>query len=553
MASRLNSLKFRNSLILIGVMMPLFTLFLIYEVKYQTAALRNTLTERGVILAQTGAAAAGKILGDSIKYGELTQQQLFDTNYRLIPGTSPTKYNTYYDRYTDENLRQLEDSFLKDKVVVFAVAVDTNGYLPTHNTIYSKPGGGLNSDRTKRIFDDDVGIAAARNEKPYLLQEYRRDTGEIMWDISSPIYVNGRHWGAFRIGFSIQETNRQISAVINRMIFVGAVLIVVLILLATYISHRISSRVKRLADEINRIAQGDFSLNDLPTETTDEVGTLSRSLSNMVIKLRELAEKTRYSTRLIDNYTKELLGSTENVTRASGAVTETMLSVSEAMKNVETGTDRVVQTSAALSTELAGAEVSSQKFLKNMEDSKAAMAVAHEVVKELEFQVDKVGQFIQVVSILAEQAGLMAAKIVKEASQYCNQGNEMAALALEVQSNAEDAARTTKDVSELFSTVRDYARKASQTLEGHQGIILEGISVARLSGKSLKAIVAEMGSLAQLTREILDNSRQLVDGVAVMNIDVTAQTGIVTRFTAIAGTLEQVVNELQDTLETIKV
>jgi methyl-accepting chemotaxis protein len=36
---------------------------------------------------------------------------------------------------------------------------------------------------------------------PYLLQTYRRDTGEIMHDMSAPIYVQGRHWGGFRIGY----------------------------------------------------------------------------------------------------------------------------------------------------------------------------------------------------------------------------------------------------------------------------------------------------------------------------------------------------------------
>lgn len=40
-----------------------------------------------------------------------------------------------------------------------------------------------------------------RLEAPFLLQAYRRDTGEIVHDISSPIYVKGRHWGGFRIGY----------------------------------------------------------------------------------------------------------------------------------------------------------------------------------------------------------------------------------------------------------------------------------------------------------------------------------------------------------------
>ena len=47
--------------------------------------------------------------------------------------------------------------------------------------------------------------AGAANTKPFLLQTYRRDMGGgnfvLMKDLSSPIRVRGRHWGAFRMGF----------------------------------------------------------------------------------------------------------------------------------------------------------------------------------------------------------------------------------------------------------------------------------------------------------------------------------------------------------------
>ncbi len=551
--SAFSSLKIKNTLILIGVMIPLFIIFLTYEVNQQRNVLRKALTERGVILAQTGATTTGNMLSGAIKNGKLTEQQVFDVNYRLIPGTSPPKYNTLYDSYTDEHLREVEDSFLKDKVIVYAVAVDINGYLPTHNTKFSKPGGGLNYDRTKRIFADDVGIAAARNTETYKFQEYKRDTGEIMWDIAAPVYVNGHHWGAFRIGFSIEETNKQIAAVVNRMVFAGLSLTVVLILLAVYLSNRISDRVKLLAEEANRVAAGDLSLSTLTLDTWDEVGGLARSFANMVIKLRGSAEKTQYSARLIENYTHDLLQSTENVGETANTVAAKMTLVSDAMKKTEESTERIAQTSQKISEELSNAEISSRRFLENMEESKTAMSVAHNVVKDLEFQVDKVGQFIQVVNILAEQAGLMAYKIVREAAEFCTEGNEMAALATEVKSNAEDAAKTTRDVSELFQTVRDYARQASKTLEGHQSIILEGIKVAQMSSKSLNTIVSDLQDIANLTKEVLEYSKQLVDGVSSINSDVKIQTDLVKRFTEAAGTLEQVVGELHETLNMIKV
>ncbi len=143
------------------------------------------------------------------KSGRIPKAALFDTFYIPIPNTDPQKYNTRYDRLFDENMREIEDRYLsKDKRLAFVVAVDVNGYLPTHNTRYSQPLTGnpdvdVKNNRTKRMFNDRTGLAAARNEEPYLIQRYSRDTGEMMADLSVPVYFEGRHWGALRIGYKM--------------------------------------------------------------------------------------------------------------------------------------------------------------------------------------------------------------------------------------------------------------------------------------------------------------------------------------------------------------
>ncbi|TYP00160.1 hypothetical protein EDC39_101321 [Geothermobacter ehrlichii] len=139
--------------------------------------------------------------------GQLTMAQLFDTFYIPIPNTNPQKFHTQYDQKLDGILRPiLDDCLAREKRYIFVVAVDRNGYLPTHNAKYSQPLTGdpdvdTRRNRTKRIFNDRTGLAAARNIKPYLVQHYSRDTGETMADLSVPIFVRGRHWGALRIGY----------------------------------------------------------------------------------------------------------------------------------------------------------------------------------------------------------------------------------------------------------------------------------------------------------------------------------------------------------------
>ncbi|MDA8235429.1 MAG: methyl-accepting chemotaxis protein [Clostridia bacterium] len=551
--SGFSSLKMKNSLILIGVMIPLLAIFLTFDVIQQSEALRNALTARGIILAQTGATFVSKVLSDAVKHGVLTQEEIFDKNYIPIPNTNPQKYNTKYDAYTDDNLREVIDSFLKDKVIVYATAVDTNGYLPTHNSIFSQVGKGLNFDRSKRIFDDLVANAANRNQKPYLFQQYNRDTGEIMWDISSPIYVDGRRWGTFRIGFSIEETEKQIAALVQQELLAGLVFTLALILLAVYISNRISNPVKLLVEEANRVAEGDLSLSELPTGSRDEVGRLLHSFGRMVIKLRDLVEKSRYSTRMIAAYTRDLLQNTENATGTVNTVATKMTQVTEAMNKLTEGAERVIETSHRVSENLAEAEVNAGEFIDSMEMSKNAMYVAQDVVKELEAQVEKVGSVVQVVNILAEQSGLMAQKAAREAEFACNMESDFGNLAADVQNRAVEAAETTREVLELCQAVKTHAKLASGALENHRQVIIKGIQVARLSANSLTAIVSDLRSLTGLTKEVLQSSRELIGGVKNVNLDVEAQAALVKRFVDAAGTLEQVVDELQETLNNLKV
>jgi methyl-accepting chemotaxis protein len=54
------------------------------------------------------------------------------------------------------------------------------------------------------MFNDPVGKRCGSHEQPFLLQTYRRDTGEIMHDISAPVYVKGRHVGGVRIGYKTE-------------------------------------------------------------------------------------------------------------------------------------------------------------------------------------------------------------------------------------------------------------------------------------------------------------------------------------------------------------
>jgi methyl-accepting chemotaxis protein len=158
-------------------------------------------------VVQTAAREIEKVLERAVASGKISEADLFDDRYERIPNIEPPKYHTRFDKLTDELFPAVQEQILQQhSEFIYAGAVDRNGYFPTHNKKFSAdPTGDLKVDmihsRSKRIFNDPVGKRCGSHTSPFLIQTYRRDTGEVMHDISTPIFVGGKHWGGFRIGY----------------------------------------------------------------------------------------------------------------------------------------------------------------------------------------------------------------------------------------------------------------------------------------------------------------------------------------------------------------
>jgi len=147
-------------------------------------------------------------IAEAIKNGTLSEADLFDRNYQpYSKKTDPPKFTTRFDGFFDRFVSPLQEAIVnRDSQLAYAICFDNNAYVPCHNLRFSKPLTGDTevdkvNNRTKRIFGDNTGMRCAKNTDGVLLQTYRRDTGEILNDLSVPIFINGKHWGGIRFGY----------------------------------------------------------------------------------------------------------------------------------------------------------------------------------------------------------------------------------------------------------------------------------------------------------------------------------------------------------------
>jgi methyl-accepting chemotaxis protein len=161
--------------------------------------------------AQALAKEASQVMEQWIISQASTEDRLFSRLYFPVPKTDPLKFSTPYDTLADHDLVGPEDKALaRSNAWQYAIITDINGYVPAHNTRFAQAPTGVTAqdyvnNRTKRMFGDLASIKAARNEKPFLIQLVQLETGDLIYDLSVPVMVRGKHWGCARIGFRRSE------------------------------------------------------------------------------------------------------------------------------------------------------------------------------------------------------------------------------------------------------------------------------------------------------------------------------------------------------------
>ena len=284
-----SQLSLKIALPLAALMIVFTSLVATYVTYSQVTTMEDMTLAKARMAANLGASTYGSVLEQSIDSGAITVNDVFDREYVEVKGYNwgdNPKYHTRYDSVTDQAVLLFQDEFVKDEDFVFALGVDVNGYGPTHNSKYQAP---LTGDpakdnvgnRTKRIFKDPVGITAAKNTEPGLQQVYKRDTGVTMWDVSSPIYVKGKHWGAFRLGVSIEKINARKNALLFTLIGLFAFFALVVTGSIFGMIKSAMRPVEELTKAADMISMGEALETPIKPKTTDEIGKLTKSIDRL--------------------------------------------------------------------------------------------------------------------------------------------------------------------------------------------------------------------------------------------------------------------------------
>lgn len=584
-----NSISMKIVASLTAVLVVVCSIFATVLIRQRTAVLEEDKLLRGRTMAVFGAATMRQVLEQAISSGRLTEAQVFDTNYRKITtgplaGAPIPKYHTEYDSYLDQTILRVQDALVEeDDDVVFAVLVDKNGYLPVHNSKFSLPlTGNIEKDkldnRTKRIFDDPVGLAAGKydgsDNNKILRQIYQRDTGELMWDISAPVYVNGKHWGGFRIGYSMKRIDAAVTSLRNDILIGMGMILLVSTLTIAFVVTRLVRPLKELTVVADRIAAGHLN-ETIEIQSEDEIGKLASAFNKMtqviVRNLRSEIEKSERIIASVKEAIQQLSSSASEIMAISAQQAAGANGQASAVQEATTTSEEIAVTARQVAENAILVESQAQQAnaagqvgrneadnaMTGMGELKTKIESVAQAMLQLGEDSQKIGGIVDIIDEISDQTNLLALNAAIEAAGAGEAGKRFSIVANEVKRLAERTADATGQIKNLVDAIQKATNGTIMlTEEGSKGVDRASELVARVAGalQEISRMVHETTAAAReikfSTQQQTTASEQMAETIAEVR-DVAAQVAVSTKettqaiaeLTALAERLKSLVAE----------
>jgi methyl-accepting chemotaxis protein len=325
---------------------------------------------------------------------------------------------------------------------------------------------------------------------------------------------------------------REIYAPVERIkqVVVGVTAGVALLiaLVALLLARGITQPVTRLNQAVRHIVQQGDLTQALEVRSTDEVGELARSFSQMVDNLRASARSLQRGTRVLTDTVAELTRTAaqqeQSLTRQASALQQTQVTAEEIKQTSLVAADKasaVLQVATRAEELGRSGEQALQTSMVGFQQLSAQVEEMVERISRLNERTQQIGGITQTVKDLADRSNMLALNAAIEAVRSGEHGKGFSIVAKEIRTLANQSIHSTAQVREILDDITHAILLTVRLSEEGRVQMEAGMQQARASGGSIQALSAIVQDNVGAVRQISTAVSQQNAGIEQITTAVT--------------------------------
>ncbi|MHB1230220.1 MAG: methyl-accepting chemotaxis protein [Halothiobacillus sp.] len=297
------------------------------------------------------------------------------------------------------------------------------------------------------------------------------------------------------------------------LVVLGIIVVGILALLSMF---SISSPLRRVAERMRDIAEGDGDLTRrLPINGQDEIADVSQAFNTFAETAHKLVTQVVMTTRSLGDSADQLTASSLRGQRGAGrqardtdalvtGMSQTLEAAEDVARSAEMASASVQDANEKLREGLAKVTLSAQ----NAEQLDGVLLRAEEKIHELSTQSKTIGKVLDVIRAIADQTNLLALNAAIEAARAGEHGRGFAVVAEEVRSLATRTQASTREISDIISQLQTGAHEAVTAMGEGRGVSHESLDAITEANQMLANIAQAFGQLSDMNVRIAAASEE---------------------------------------------